>query len=73
MECCPHCESKEGFYGKYQYRGSGIVRFNYDGSETENGNMYDRLNTKESKYAYCLNCHKRLFEMSDITQFKRSK
>ncbi|WP_267459218.1 hypothetical protein [Caproicibacter fermentans] len=37
--------------------------YNFDGSETDNGEMYDLLQYSGGKYAYCLHCDKRLFRM----------
>ena len=66
MACCKHCGSTEGIYTKNSYKGSGIMRFNFDGSEGENGDMYDCLCEVQSKYVYCLNCDKRLFKTEEI-------
>ena len=66
MENCTHCGSNEGYYTKNNYRGSGIVRFNFDNSPAENGDMYDGLTVTQSKYVYCLSCDKRLFETKNI-------
>lgn len=66
MVCCKHCGSTDGFYTKNSYKGSGIVRFNFDGSEAENGTMYDGLTHTQSKYTYCLSCDKRLFKTEEI-------
>ena len=67
-EKCPHCHSDEGYYTKSTYKGKGIFRFNFDGSEAENGDMYDGLVETQSKYVYCLNCDKRLFKTEDIPE-----
>lgn len=66
VEKCPHCDSKEGFYTKDYIKGSTIYRHNFDGSEAENGDYYDFLDHKTSKYVYCLHCKKRLFEVNDL-------
>jgi len=60
---CPHCGSDDGYYNKQQLSGTAIYRFKFDGSEAENGDMYDLLRCKGGKIAYCLNCDKRLFKM----------
>lgn len=65
MDKCPYCNSKEGYYTKIQVKGSMIYRYNYDGSEADNGDMYDGLTYTSGKCAYCLSCDKRLFKMSD--------
>ncbi len=69
---CPHCHSKEGYYIKYQYSGSGIFRFNFYQTNSEekhtvnNDDMYDGLLSKESKYCYCLNCNKRICKTDEV-------
>lgn len=37
-------------------------------NEADNGEMYDTLRTTVGKYAYCSNCGKRLFKMSEMTE-----
>lgn len=66
MEHCKYCSSDKGYYVKYTYKGNGIVRLNFDGSPADNEDMYDCLTAVQSKYAYCLNCDKRLFKTEDI-------
>ena len=66
MDCCKHCGSKNGFYTKNQYKGSGIYLFNFDGRLADNGSMYDCLTNIQSKYVYCQSCDKRLFKTEDI-------
>jgi hypothetical protein len=63
LEACPKCGSDEGYYTKETASGTIRYRYNYDGSEAENGDMYDGLSYKGGKWAYCLSCDKRLFEM----------
>lgn len=63
---CPHCHSKEGYYQKIQYRGTGIFRYSFDKNKSiENGDMYDCLLNTSSKYYYCLNCNKRIGKVED--------
>lgn len=58
---CPYCKSKDGYYEKIFYSGSGIYRYSFKKNETlENGDMYDCLTNKTSKYYYCLNCNKKI-------------
>ncbi|MET3658358.1 hypothetical protein [Sporosarcina psychrophila] len=68
IEKCPHCASNEEFYSKLTITGSTVLYHNYDGSDAENSGLYDGLNEKQSKYAYCSNCHKRLFGMSELEE-----
>ncbi|NKX13259.1 hypothetical protein [Bacillus cereus] len=62
---CPHCDSSEGYYTKVQISGSSICSHNFDGSEREDGDFHDSLNYKDSKFAYCIDCDKRIFKMAD--------
>lgn len=66
MDQCPHCGSSEGYYTKVQISGSSIWKHNFDGSERDNGEFHDHLNYKDSKFAYCMNCKKRIFKMADL-------
>lgn len=64
-EACPKCGDDEGYYTKMQARGLVITRFEFDGSEAENGDMYEGLSYSGGVWAYCLACHKRIFRMED--------
>lgn len=63
IDRCPHCGSSEGYFTREQVRGVVNFRYNFDGSEAENGEMYDNLSYSGGKYAYCLHCGKYLFRM----------
>lgn len=68
IDRCPYCGSSEGYYSKdYMYGPSRCYR-NYNGEEAYNGEMYDSLNQNQGKYAYCAECHKRLFKMSELVK-----
>ena len=59
---CPKC-GHDKFYTKSY--ASGIIRYieRFDGEEANNGDMYEGLShKKQSKYAYCNGCNKRLFK-----------
>lgn len=64
---CPRCGNTGDFYTKE--RVSGIVEYRYplDGQgDSENGSMYDDLNYKlASVYAFCADCHIKLFKLSE--------
>ncbi|WP_171628968.1 hypothetical protein [Paenibacillus plantarum] len=60
---CPKCESVEGYFIKQTVSGKINYRFNFDGSEADNGDMHDHLEYKGGSVAYCLKCKKRLFRM----------
>lgn len=62
LEKCPHCGCGS-YYTKMQANGPIKTYFNFDGTEAENGEMYEGLSYRGGKYAYCANCHKRLFKM----------
>lgn len=66
IEKCPYCGSSEGYYTKEQIRGNVYMNFNFDGAEAENGDLYENTTTTGGKIAYCLNCNKRLFKMSEL-------
>ena len=62
---CPYCGYSE-YYVNYRYSGVGIYRYRFDGEEAENEDMYDCLrNTTIGKFAYCCNCHKKIFRIKD--------
>lgn len=64
LKCCPKCQSNEGYYVKQSVKGKIIFRQNFDGSEADNGDMYDHLeHTYISKYAFCLNCKEKIFRI----------
>ena len=66
IEKCPHCGNDEIYIIA---RISGTLSYNYklDGSnDAYNGEMYEATKlTRISKYAYCNNCNKRLFKITD--------
>lgn len=66
IDRCPFCGSTDGYYTKEQVHGEVNFRHNFDGSEAENGDMYENLSFSGGKYAYCLNCGKRLFPMDGL-------
>ena len=66
MKKCPHCGSTESYYLKYQVYGSAKCYFNFDGSEAENGDMYEYLQHKGGKVAYCSNCHKKICKAEEL-------
>ncbi|OCN01020.1 hypothetical protein A7X67_01560 [Clostridium sp. W14A] len=65
IDRCPHCGSTDGYYTKEQVHGSIQYMYNFDGTEADNGELYDYLNYTGGKYAYCLRCGKRLFKMEE--------
>lgn len=58
VRACPHCGNDDEFYVKQTYSGRGVYRRGFDGYITDNSHMYDCLDAKVSKRAYCATCHK---------------
>lgn len=63
---CPHCGSDYGFYTRQQACGMVQYQYSFNGEEKDNSQMYDLLKFTGGIYAYCLDCNKRLFKMSDL-------
>jgi hypothetical protein len=62
---CPSCGSEE-YYIKQSFTGTCNFRLRFDGKETDNGDMHDNTQYKNtSKYAYCNDCNKKLFELEE--------
>lgn len=63
--CCPHCGSNEGFYRKVRYNGSGIYRWPFSDTtpQPDNSDMYDRVNSRDSRRAWCVDCDKEIKEL----------
>lgn len=58
LQRCPHCGCDE-FAVKQAYNGSGSYYRRMDGREgADNAGMYDCLNVKTGKLAYCARCEK---------------
>ena len=66
IDKCPYCGSNEGYYTKEQIHGNIYMNFNFDGTEAENGDLYENTRTTGGKIAYCLHCNKRLFRMDGL-------
>lgn len=58
VRACPHCGNDDEFYVVQRYSGQGVYRRCFDGYTTDNSHMYDCLNTKVSKRAFCGRCDK---------------
>lgn len=62
---CPYCGSEE-YYQKESYKGFREFRMRFDGEEADNSDMWDGAVEKLiSKYAWCCECHRRLFKLED--------
>ncbi len=65
---CPYCGNEE-FYIMQSYKGTCKfnMRFDMNNDDVENGDMHENTQYKTiSKYAYCNNCNKRLFPISEL-------
>lgn len=65
---CPYCGNSE-FFIKQRYSGQCEynMRFDMNNGDVENGEMYTYASFKTvGKYAYCNNCRKRLFPVSEL-------
>ena len=65
---CPYCGNEE-FYVRQSYQGTCEcnMRFDMNNDDVENGGMFECAQYKTiSKYAYCNNCRKRLFPISEL-------
>ncbi len=64
---CPYCGNDE-FFIKQSYKGTCEYNMRFDlDYNVENGEMYENASFKTtSKYAYCNNCRKRLFNVSEL-------
>lgn len=70
IEKCPHCGSSFGFYLKGQIVGKYHDRYRWSGIrvDEDNQDMHDHLLYTESKYAYCVDCNKRLFKVEEANE-----
>lgn len=56
VKCCPHCGNDDEFYVIQTYSGKGKYKRGFDGFVTDNTEMYDCLDAKVSKKAFCESC-----------------
>ena len=62
---CPYCGSEE-YYIKQSFTGTCNFRIRFDGKQTDNGDMHDNtLYKNTSKFVYCNDCNKKLFEIEN--------
>lgn len=54
---CPFCGCN-GFYVRQHAEGTIIYHHSFDGSESDNKDMYNGLNVTGGKRAYCSQCNK---------------
>ncbi|APB61018.1 hypothetical protein ACXHIE_005838 [Pseudomonas aeruginosa] len=61
---CPHCGGDE-FYVVQTYSGKGVYRRCFNGYRADNSHMYDGLNHKVGKRAFCGDCDKPVASWDD--------
>lgn len=67
MNKCPYCNSVSGFYTKDYLYGSSIFFYNFNGSGAkDNSALYDSIQHKQGKCAYCSECDRYLGYVKDI-------
>lgn len=65
IKSCPYCGG-ETYYIKQHYSGDGVYYLNFDGSEADNSEFHASAEYRNtSKYAWCADCHKRLFKLEE--------
>lgn len=65
IKCCPYCGSEE-YYIKQSFKGTCNYHIRFDGDEADNTDMHSNSEyTNTSKYAWCNECNKRLFELDE--------
>ena len=62
---CPFCSSNEGFFTREQIHGAIRFRYNFDGSEKDNSNVYNDVNFTGGRAAYCISCNRLIFRFDD--------
>ncbi|WP_326430338.1 hypothetical protein VQ574_21685 (plasmid) [Stutzerimonas frequens] len=55
LSACPHCGCAE-FYVEQTYSGKGPYHRTFAGGLGDNGEMYDCINHKAGKRAFCSDC-----------------
>lgn len=66
---CPKCGFEDGFYIKTQVTGSTRVYYGSDGNylmDGTNSAIYDHLNHKDGKVAYCMECNRKIDSVANI-------
>lgn len=66
IERCPHCGKGTGFYQKNYVYGPVSYNLKFDGTEDDNSEMYNALNYKYGKVAYCSECDKKIANVVDM-------
>lgn len=65
IEKCPKCGGAD-FYVKQKISGNAERYETLDGSQADNSTLHDYLSYKTtSKYARCVDCNAKLFEITD--------
>lgn len=65
IKCYPYCGSEE-YYIKQSFKGTCNYYIRFDGEVAYNTTMHDNIEyINVSKYAWCSECNKKLFEIED--------
>lgn len=65
IDKCPYCNNTYDFYTKDYICGTSWYNYKFDGSEADNGEMYNGLKHTQGKYAYCGSCNRKLFKIEE--------
>lgn len=57
---CPKCGESEGFFIRSRVSGVIQIHFSFDGTGVDNSGMYDSVQHKDLKLAYCSICSNKL-------------
>ena len=66
IDRCPYCGSDEEYYTKDYLYGSSYCYHCFNGAESDNAGLYDLIRHRKGKYAYCVNCGRRLFKINEL-------
>jgi len=70
IDKCPHCNGTEGVYMLNDYK-HVPWKMGFDGSEQDNGDMYDQAYVTGGKNIYCLECDKLICRTSTFDKHLR--
>ncbi|MDN0082419.1 hypothetical protein QU487_06580 [Crenobacter sp. SG2305] len=72
VEACPHCGGSE-FVVKERYSGTVHYGRRFDGLAADNTDMWDSLDRKVGKVAYCRDCEKAVGQWQESCAMHYSK
>lgn len=65
-DSCKKCGSDEGVYITEQYKGTAHMKYNFDGSDQDNVEVYDGMTSKQGVYVYCQSCNQRVMTVREF-------